>query len=175
MTSAGRLVGFWIIAVMTVAHLGETKKYSYNEPNVPFPPARPTMRNLANICHQGQGRPRYPDSFFPNSGASHYRRRGDAINRLESWYSLCCSGQVAQQVGQILCCAQQAWKHALSRFCAEEFSTMTLAYECCEDKGEARWRCFDSRLPNPNYSATPGSIAPEMPAEPGFTFRQDTC
>lgn len=86
----------------------ETQTNSLNEPDVPFPPACPTAHNLAAICHHGQGRPRYPASFFPGSGASHFRRRGNAINRLESWFSLCCSGQVAQQTNQILCCAQQA-------------------------------------------------------------------
>lgn len=86
----------------------ETKRNSLNEPDVPFPPARPTAQNLAAICHQGHSRPRYLASFFPASGASHFRRRGKAINRLESWFSLCCSGQVAQQSNQILCCAQQA-------------------------------------------------------------------
>ncbi|KAM6899918.1 extracellular matrix protein 1 [Xenentodon cancila] len=153
----------------------ETKGYSLNEPNVPFPPALPTFKNLANICHQGQSRPRYPDSFFPTSGVSHFRRRGAAINRLESWYSLCCSGQVAQQASQILCCAQQAWKQALSHFCVEEFSTMTAVYECCESKGEPRWQCFNSKLPNPNYSPTPGYTAPAMPSEPGFTFEPNAC
>nr|XP_020479461.1 uncharacterized protein LOC109973912 isoform X3 [Monopterus albus]XP_020479462.1 uncharacterized protein LOC109973912 isoform X3 [Monopterus albus] len=110
MNSAGGLIGFWIIALLTLhaANLGETNYNFLNEPNVPFPPARPTVRNLAAICHCGQGRPRYLASFFPSSGASHFRRRGSAINRLESWYSLCCSGQVAHSSSQILCCARQA-------------------------------------------------------------------
>lgn len=85
----------------------ETKKNSRKEPNVPFPPARPTTHNLAAICHQGRGRPRYPPSFFPKSGSSHFRRRGHAMNRLESWFRVCCSGHL-EQSSQILCCAQQA-------------------------------------------------------------------
>lgn len=86
----------------------ETHRNSLNEPDVPFPPARPTAQNLAAICYYSQGRPRYLASFFLKSGASFFRRCGDAINRLESWYSLCCSGQVAVQSYQILCCTQQA-------------------------------------------------------------------
>ncbi|XP_069372841.1 extracellular matrix protein 1 [Paralichthys olivaceus] len=177
MTSAGGHIGFWIVAFLTLhgANFGETKTNSLNEPDVPFPPACPTAQNLAAICHQGQGRPRYLASFFPSSGASHFRRRGNAINRLESWYRSCCSGQVVQQSHQILCCAQQAWKQALSQFCVEEYSTMTMPYECCEDRGDARWTCFNSELPNPNYSSTPGYTAPNVPEEPGFTFNPNTC
>ncbi|XP_022603255.1 extracellular matrix protein 1-like [Seriola dumerili] len=177
MTSTGGLRGFWIVALLTLhgANLGDTQRNSLNEPDVPFPPACPTALNLAAICHQGEGRPRYPASFFPGSGASHFRRRGNAINRLESWYSLCCGGQVAQQSHQILCCAQQAWKQALSQFCVEEYATMTVPYECCENRGDARWKCFDSELPNPNYNPTPGYTAPQVPAELGFTFNANAC
>ncbi|KAL3983974.1 claudin [Sarotherodon galilaeus] len=180
MTSAERLAGLCIIALALFygAHLGETKKNSrkvHKEPDVPFPPARPSTHNLAAICHQGRGRPRYPPSFFPKSGSSHFRRRGHAMNRLESWFRVCCSGHLDEQSSQILCCAQQAWKKALSQFCVEEYSTMTLPYECCENTGEARWSCFDSELPNPNYTSTPGYDAPEIPEEPGFTFDPNTC
>ncbi|XP_054462629.1 extracellular matrix protein 1-like [Anoplopoma fimbria] len=177
MISIGGLTGFWIIALVTIhgADVGETKRNSLNEPDVPFPPACPTTQNLAAICYQGQGRPRYSSSFFPNSGVSHFRRRGSAINRLESWYSLCCSGQIAQQSDQILCCAKQAWKQTLSQFCMEEFSTMTKAYMCCADRGDARWACFDSELPNPNYDSKPGYTAPPVPEEPGFTFNAFAC
>ena len=67
------------------------------------------------------------------------------------------------------------WKQALSQFCVEEYGTMTLPYECCEDGGDARWTCFDSELPNPNYSSTPGYTAPIMPQEPGFNFNANAC
>ncbi|KAM7384418.1 hypothetical protein PAMA_011663 [Pampus argenteus] len=177
MILTGGLTVFWIMTLLTLhsADLGETKRNVLNEPDVPFPPACPTAQNLAAICYQGLGRPRYLDSFFPSSGASHFRRRGNAINRLESWYSLCCSGQVAQQSNQILCCVQQAWKQALSQFCVEEYGTMTLAYECCQDTGDMRWMCFNSELPNPNYDPTPGYTAPQMLQEPGFTFNANAC
>jgi len=86
----------------------ETKRNALNEPDVPFPPAAPTVDNLDAICNLSQGRPRYPSSFFPNSRFGHFRRRGNAINRLEWWYSLCCSGEVAEQRDPILCCTKQA-------------------------------------------------------------------
>ncbi|XP_035537390.1 extracellular matrix protein 1 [Morone saxatilis] len=173
----GGLTGFWIIALLTLnsANVGETKRNFLNEPDVPFPPARPTAQNLAAICYQGQGRPRYPASFFPSSGASHFCRRGKAINRLESWYTVCCSTLAAEQSTQILCCAEQAWKQALSQFCVEEYSTMTVPYECCADRGEAQWMCFDRELPNPDYYPTPGYTAPPAPLEPGFIFSPNAC
>ncbi|XP_029976880.1 extracellular matrix protein 1 [Salarias fasciatus] len=178
MTSAGGLTGFWVIALMTLhsANLGESKPYSLNEPDVPFPPAYPTAGNLFAICHQGQGRPRYPDSFFPTSGASHFRRRGIAINRMESWFNFCCSGVPAQENSKILCCAQQAWKRALSMFCTAEYSTMTLVYECCEAKGEDRWRCFSEFPINPGYFSMPGYTAPGVLVDNRlFTFNSQTC
>ncbi|XP_034561204.1 extracellular matrix protein 1-like [Notolabrus celidotus] len=177
MISMGGLTGFWILALLTLlgADIGECQRNSLNEPDVPFPPAFPTPQNLAAICLHGQGRPRYPASFFPSSGASHFRRCGDAINRLESWYSLCCSGQVAQESSQILCCTRQAWKQALSQFCVEEYSVMTSPYECCEDRGDARWTCFNSELPNPDYNPVPGYTAPAIPLQPGFNFNANAC
>ncbi|XP_038581513.1 extracellular matrix protein 1-like [Micropterus salmoides] len=177
MISIGGLTGFWIIALLTLhgADVAETHRNSLNEPDVPFPPARPTAQNLAAICYYSQGRPRYLASFFLKSGASFFRRCGDAINRLESWYSLCCSGQVEVQSYQILCCTQQAWKQALSQFCMEEYATMTLPYECCAKTGEVRWKCFDSQLPNPNYEPIPGYTAPLVPQEPGFIFNANAC
>ncbi|XP_029919969.1 extracellular matrix protein 1 [Myripristis murdjan] len=171
------ITGFWILSLLTLdgAELGVGQRNSLNEPDVPFPPACPTAENLAAICHHGHGRPRYPPSFFPKSGASHFRRCGNAINRLESWYSVCCSGQVAQQSSHILCCAQQAWRQALSQFCVDEYATMTVPYECCEDRGEARWTCFNTDVPNPFYTPTLGYTAPSLPQEPGFTFNLNAC
>ncbi|XP_057684457.1 extracellular matrix protein 1-like isoform X2 [Corythoichthys intestinalis] len=163
MTWIGLIQAFGILLIAWHNNLGESV-------NVPFPPARPTASNLANICTQGQGRPRYADSFFPRSGAGHFKRRGKAINRLESWYARCC-GLPAER----LCCARQAWKEALSQFCTEEFMTMSGHYECCRMDGDERWTCFDSELPNPDYEATPGYTAPAMPFEPGFDFDVNAC
>ncbi|XP_040045459.1 extracellular matrix protein 1 [Gasterosteus aculeatus] len=173
MISLREVTGFWIIALLTLhcADVGETQKNVLNEPNVPFPPACPTAENLAAICYYGQGRPRYPSSFFPKSRVSHFRRRGNAINRLESWFALCCSGQS----DQILCCAKQAWKQTLKQFCNEEYSTMTNAYTCCRSGGDARWSCFNSDLPNPNYDPKPGYTAPVVPAQPGLAFNASAC
>lgn len=178
MTSAGSLTGLLILAMLSLpgADSTETKFSSLNEPNVPFPPGYPSASTLSAICHQGKGRPRYPDSFFPPSGVSHWRRRGTAINRLEAWFAYCCSGEVAQTSSQILCCTQQAWKRALSLFCTAEYSTMTLVYECCEYSGSSRWSCFNTDVANPRYTAIPGYTAPSVPLQPGlFIFNSNAC
>lgn len=94
--------------------------------DVPFPPARPTIENLDNICCQAHGRLRYPDSFYPSSGHSYLRRRGKAINRLESWYALCCSDQFAKHSDfLVLCCAQQAVSVRLCCCVLETVATLT--------------------------------------------------
>uniref|UniRef100_A0A1A7YZ92 Extracellular matrix protein 1 n=1 Tax=Iconisemion striatum TaxID=60296 RepID=A0A1A7YZ92_9TELE len=176
MTSATGLMGFWITAlIILVATVAEAQTNRANGPNIPFPPAGPNMRNLNNICKEGQKRPRYPEKSFPPSGSSDLRRRGKAINRLESWYNVCCHGQNAPPESQILCCTKQAWKQALSQFCVEEYSTMSSVYECCQYKDVARWTCFDSELPNPDYNGKPLYTAPLMPQEPGFTFNSNAC
>ncbi|XP_061787296.1 extracellular matrix protein 1 [Nerophis lumbriciformis] len=172
MALAGALQGFGIL--MLILYSGSLAEAS-KKLAVPFPPAQPTSENLAAICHQGQGRPRYPDSIFPRSGNSNLRRRGKAINRLEQWFTSCCLEGGEDPNATILCCTRQAWKQALSKFCIEEISIMTATYECCKKQGDERWACFDSDLPNPDYSATPDYTAPTIPEEPGFTFGENSC
>ena len=80
--------------------------YYLNEPYVEFPPARPMAELLHSICEYSSHRLRYPPGYFPRSGVSHFRRCGRAIDRLESWYTTCCTGQMTQDY--TLCCAEQA-------------------------------------------------------------------
>ncbi|XP_069041055.1 extracellular matrix protein 1 isoform X2 [Lepisosteus oculatus] len=146
------------------------------EPQVPFPPAQPLTDNLLNICRYGDQRPRYPPDSLPHTGFSHLRRYGDTINRLESWYQVCCHGDRAVK----LCCAQQAWRESLSQFCEEEFSIKTRHHHCCRQEGGARWDCFARDAPNPTYLPPAG---PEVthrtpvhdPEIPGFTFDPLAC
>lgn len=67
------------------------------------------------------------------------------------------------------------WETALSHFCVEEYSTMTLVNECCEKKGEERWTCFERRAPNPSYQPLCGYIAPIIPPNIIFTWDPKTC
>ncbi|XP_034016893.1 extracellular matrix protein 1 [Thalassophryne amazonica] len=178
MISAAGLSAFWIISLLTlqcsIVGAPQSPRHSDSEPDVPFPPASPTAENLAAICNFGNFRPRYLPNFFPKNGFSHFRRRGNAINHLETWYISCCDGQISDSQ-QVLCCAQQAWKQALFQFCMDEYGTMTAPYWCCEEKADARWECFDREPPNPGYDQTPDYIAPALPPESGFTFNSSTC
>lgn len=105
----------------------KAKANSLGEPIIPFPPALPTSENLSDICQSGDARPRYPFNFFPKSGASHFRRRGKAINRMESWFSYCCAGEAAEGNSQILCCALQAV--SLSPIFNQEIDFSTVNWE----------------------------------------------
>ncbi|XP_059411223.1 extracellular matrix protein 1-like [Carassius carassius] len=140
-----------------------------------FPPARPSVNNINSACLYGNGRPRYPAFCFPPSGYAYAQRAGKAINRIESWLGQCCYGGLTTGNGQTLCCAKQAWETALSYFCIEEYSTMTLVHECCEKKGEERWNCFERRAPNPSYQPLCGYIAPMIPPDMNFNWDPKTC
>ncbi|KAF4100622.1 hypothetical protein G5714_018818 [Onychostoma macrolepis] len=140
-----------------------------------FPPARPSANNLNAVCLYGNGRPRYPAFCFPSSSYAYAHRAGNAVNRLESWLNQCCYGGLALGNGQILCCAKQAWETALSYFCTEEYSTMTLVNECCEKNGEERWNCFERQAPNPSYQPLCGYTAPLITPDTIFTWDPNTC
>ncbi|CAL8294934.1 unnamed protein product [Merluccius merluccius] len=171
------LMGLWLIAVLTLNRMTfGGAVYSLNKPYVEFPPARPTAELLHSICEYSSHRLRYPPGYFPRSGVSHFRRCGRAIDRLESWYTACCTGQITQDYTQTLCCAEQAWKQALTTFCEEEQATMTAAHFCCAEVGDAMWMCFNNEeLPNPQYRPRPGYTAPVQPPEQGFTFSPTDC
>ncbi|XP_065138323.1 extracellular matrix protein 1 [Paramisgurnus dabryanus] len=140
-----------------------------------FPPAKPTLSNLYAVCLHGNGRARYPASCFPSSSYAYAHRAGNAVNRLEAWFGQCCYGGVATGKGQILCCAEQAWKTSLSQFCIDEFSIMTVAHECCDVKGEDRWNCFNKQAANPSYQPLPDFNAPMIPPDRIFNWDPNTC
>ncbi|KAJ8290034.1 hypothetical protein GJAV_G00007980 [Gymnothorax javanicus] len=146
------------------------------KPELPFPPARPSLRNFPAICLYGEDRPRFPSSSLPQTGFSHLRRQGDAINRVESLYSFCCQKNGTQGQELSLCCAQQAWEYALNNFCEEEFSIKTRHYHCCKKQGGARWSCFEKEAPSQSYQpTTKGSVAFTSAPEPGFTWNPYAC
>ncbi|XP_062342492.1 extracellular matrix protein 1-like [Osmerus eperlanus] len=179
---AGCLAGSWLLVLLALncPTLGDTENVVLEyplpqEPDVPFPLAYPSAQNIDAICKNGEYRRRYPPSYFPPSGYSHFRRRGKAINCLESWYNMCCHGNVPQDNNQNVCCAQQAWHQALSQFCEDEFSVKTVAYPCCRVKGDKRWICFDTNVVG-SYQAFPGYQAPaQLTQEPGFIWNPDQC
>lgn len=87
-------------------YLSGITPYSVDQ-SVPFPLARPNMNNILAICQYSNLRPRYTKDMLPRNGFGYLHRRTDAINRLESWFTVCCSTCI-QDDEMILCCAQKA-------------------------------------------------------------------
>ncbi|XP_045574922.1 extracellular matrix protein 1 isoform X1 [Salmo salar] len=152
------------------------RSFGDSHPSVLFPPGQPSPNNLQAICLHSSRRPRYPAYSLPQTGFGYLRRQGDAINRIESWYSACCHRNGTQQVQEVtLCCVTQAWEQTLSTFCTDEFSVKTRHHHCCKKEGGDRLSCFHSQTPNPNYLPnTQGAGSSPIP-EPGFTFNPNTC
>lgn len=85
------------------------RSFGDSHPSVLFPPGQPSPNNLQAICLHSSRRPRYPAYSLPQTGFGYLRRQGDAINRIESWYSACCHRNGTQQVQEVtLCCVTQA-------------------------------------------------------------------
>lgn len=77
------------------------------KPSITFPLARPTTANIHAICQYSNQRPRYSKNMLPRSGFGYLHRQGSAVNRLESWYTVCCADGTKDDE-LTLCCAQQA-------------------------------------------------------------------
>ncbi|KAI4877313.1 hypothetical protein NFI96_002510 [Prochilodus magdalenae] len=148
---------------------------SMGPPQIQFPLAQPKPDNVQAICRYSDQRPRYPRESFPLSGFSHLVRQADAVNQLESWYSVCC-GQAIEDQKLLLCCAEQAWKKSLSAFCEVEFGIKTSHYYCCKKKGSARWACFEKAAPNQSYETFSLGSWPNIPSTAGdFQFNPTQC
>ncbi|XP_042297158.1 extracellular matrix protein 1 [Sceloporus undulatus] len=104
-----------------------------------FPPARPTTRNIGNICNQGRKKLSYGPWNLPQTSYSHLSRQGDALNNLEAGVSECC--QLEDDEEKLPCCAA-VWSDVLEKFCDTEFSIKTRPYHCCKMRGLHRERCF---------------------------------
>lgn len=76
--------------------------------NVQFPLGRPTSENLQAICDYSDLRPRYPSSYFPDSGYGVDKLRASAVNNAEAWLSTCCKDNQTWEREVTLCCATQA-------------------------------------------------------------------
>uniref|UniRef100_A0A672PY89 Extracellular matrix protein 1b n=1 Tax=Sinocyclocheilus grahami TaxID=75366 RepID=A0A672PY89_SINGR len=122
-------------------------------PEVDFPPAFPNKGNLEDICQFSKTPVRYPKDMFPQDGFGHEYRQADAINKLQSWYGVCC-GIYGTQEEQI-CCAEQAWKKSLAAYCFQEFTIKTSHYFCCKKSRKARWSCFDKEASGSEYFPYP--------------------
>ncbi|XP_071326001.1 extracellular matrix protein 1 [Trachinotus anak] len=150
-------------------------------PNFPvqFPLSRPTADNLQAICLYGDLRPHYPRSYFPGSGFGQQKRRANAVNNAESWFSTCCKGNQTWGREVTLCCATQAWELSVKSFCKEDSSVKDRLYDCCRLTGTDMLNCFNRDAPNPNYEPTeksPVSPLPStVPSTANFIFDSSTC
>uniref|UniRef100_A0A8C5GDX6 Extracellular matrix protein 1-like n=1 Tax=Gouania willdenowi TaxID=441366 RepID=A0A8C5GDX6_GOUWI len=142
---------------------------------VQFPLSRPTSDNLQAICLHGNHRPRYPTSYFPDSGFGQQRRRASAVNNVESWFDSCCERNQTSEKEMTLCCATQAWELSVQLFCEEDSSVKDRLFHCCWLKGSRRLNCFNNDAPNPNYDPTEVVPVTPLPANANFTFDPSRC
>ncbi|KAJ8386467.1 hypothetical protein AAFF_G00169370 [Aldrovandia affinis] len=155
MDSPWVLRGSWVVLLLLFSCVPlEGHPQTFEEPYVPFPPARPSMVNLDNICVNEPHRPLYPLDSLPRTGYSYLRRQGDAINGMESAYQECCKLYGYQWLVLTLSCVQKAWKGGLSKYCVDEFSVKTKPHPCCMVE-EDMHNCFATKAPNKSYTPTP--------------------
>ncbi|KAJ8273548.1 hypothetical protein GJAV_G00102860 [Gymnothorax javanicus] len=125
----GAVRGLWVtLLLLLVSGLSEEQ----TPPKVLFPPGRPSLANLQNICNNLALRPSYQLSTFPANFYAYLRRQATAVNSLESLYKGCCKNCGSEEAAVTLKCVQGAWESALMSFCDEEFSVKTKVYSCCE-------------------------------------------
>ncbi|KAF7708603.1 extracellular matrix protein 1 [Silurus meridionalis] len=147
-------------------------------PSISFPLAFPNISNIFDICQHRSQRPQHSKETLPSRGFDYLHRQANAVNQLESWYTVCCANgpQVDEQT---LCCAQQAWEKSLSDFCEEEFRIKTSHYHCCRRYGTQRWDCFKKEALYMSYHPVKSSgqeIVTMYPVTPqGFVFNPSSC
>ncbi|KAK7157350.1 hypothetical protein R3I93_008740 [Phoxinus phoxinus] len=143
-------------------------------PEVYFPPSFPNAGNLKDICQFSKAPVRYPKDMLPSSGFGIEVRQAEAVNQLQSWYSVCCGINGSQE--EKICCAEQAWKKSLSAYCTQEFSIKTSHYFCCKKKGKARWSCFDKEASDSSYDVSSEDSNVKSPQKiRGFKFNSRAC
>ncbi|XP_066466401.1 extracellular matrix protein 1 isoform X1 [Tiliqua scincoides] len=126
-----------------------------------FPPGRPTLGNLGNICAAGRKKISYGPWNLPQTSYSHLVRQGDALNSLETELGRCCHLPQNEK----LPCSVRVWSDILGQFCTAELSAKTKPYYCCKLKGDTRQRCFQDAAPFPNYKFK-GAAGGANPAGP---------
>nr|XP_056708872.1 extracellular matrix protein 1 [Euleptes europaea] len=132
-----------------------------------FPPGRPSLGNIGNICAEGRQKASYGPWNLPQSSFSHLYRQADALNDLEADLSRCCQLPEDEKLN----CSQAVWSDALENFCEAEFSVKTSHYYCCKRQGTRKENCFASEAPFPNYDYV--SEEPQRGEEPSDCAHSD--
>lgn len=159
-------------------HFGPRSYHPLESYPVQFPLARPSSENLNAICFHGDHRPRYPKSYFPQSGYDQQKRMADAVNMAEAWFETCCKHNQTEETDRevTLCCVTQAWKKSVNVFCRENSRVKDHQYHCCKSNENERLACFHNDAPKPNYEPT--EVLPVQPLPPpstNFHFDSSAC
>ncbi|XP_063002019.1 extracellular matrix protein 1 [Elgaria multicarinata webbii] len=112
-----------------------------------FPPARPTLSNIDNICAGERKKVSYGPWNLPQTGFSHLSRQGKALNNLEKGFDRCCRLPRDER----LSCSNTVWLDALEKFCYSEGTIKTKPFHCCKLRDLRRELCFADEAPFPNY------------------------
>uniref|UniRef100_A0AC11B8B6 Extracellular matrix protein 1 n=1 Tax=Ovis aries TaxID=9940 RepID=A0AC11B8B6_SHEEP len=114
-----------------------------------FPPGRPSLDNLDQICLPSRQHVVYGPWNLPQTGFSHLSRQGETLNLLETGYSRCCR---CHNPTNRLDCAELVWEDTLDGYCDREQAIKTHHHSCCHyPPSPLRDECFARRAPYPNY------------------------
>ncbi|XP_061263772.1 extracellular matrix protein 1 isoform X3 [Bos javanicus] len=114
-----------------------------------FPPGRPSLDNLDQICLPSRQHVVYGPWNLPQTGFSHLSRQGETLNLLETGYSRCCR---CRNRTNRLDCAELVWEDTLDGYCDWEQAIKTHHHSCCDyPPSPLRDKCFARRAPYPNY------------------------
>uniref|UniRef100_A0A1A7WDH6 Extracellular matrix protein 1 n=1 Tax=Iconisemion striatum TaxID=60296 RepID=A0A1A7WDH6_9TELE len=122
-------------------------------PNISFPPGRPTADNILSLCGHQKLRPLYTTKCLPRSGYQLLARQVKTVNRLEKGFKRCCKQKKAA-----LNCADQKWREELDKFCSSKNGEQVDFHCCSGEKAGDRYSCFQSASPDSHYNLT---FAPE--------------
>nr|XP_034958268.1 extracellular matrix protein 1-like isoform X2 [Zootoca vivipara] len=107
-----------------------------------FPPARPTAKNIGNICKDGSKK--LPQGL-KDSDRSNVYGKADVLIELGVALGKCCK-EKAQ-----LPCSEKAWSAVLNKMCTKQYAIKMAHHECCGKSDAARENCFDKKSRFPNY------------------------
>ncbi|XP_034553427.1 extracellular matrix protein 1-like isoform X2 [Notolabrus celidotus] len=125
------------------------KPLASQKADINFPPGRPTVDVIEQLCQNQKLRPLYNVKCLPGSGYELVARQAKTINRIEKGFKQCC-----KQNQNTFNCADRKWREELDKFCRSE----QVNSNCCT-AGEAndRYNCFQSISPDPYFNKTSAS------------------